>query len=377
MVRHREAFLAQRRHNDQQILFLAAARGAVSLLLEVPTGALGDRWGYKRTLGLGLVLLGWSSIQYVLGSHFINFLFATSLWTASEALASGTVQAYLYNLVSGQEGKARYRHYASRGRALTTWGVMLGSMVGGFIASFLPLWAAFVSSVLPVVAALVTLWLLPSAQTRGLAGAPGSRRGLLGHGLASVRYIVGDAVVRPILFLCVLVALPVLTFLELTQLEYIGIGLAVVLFGPIDFVRFGASMIGNIVGGTAFGRFFAKNGAIFGLGILAVLLWILFAWHSPWTALVVCVVSFVTSVIEVGADARLQHSLPSHMRAAATSGVSFVCNLVWCGLILVMAVFGRLHSIDPLIGVLAAIVTLGWGWRLLVTRKLSRVRAGV
>lgn len=354
-----KVFLRQAGLSDQQIILMAGMRGATSLLLEIPTGALGDRWGYKKTLALSLGCLGWSGLQYLVWDGFANFLLATTIWTASEALASGTMQAYLYGLVVRREGEGRYRHYASRARALVILGVMTGSVIGSLMTIVFPLWVAFAISVLPVFAALAVLKLLPVVDA-GRTGPGEVSLSLLAHGLMSLKHVLINPDIRRILLAYVIIALPMLTFLELTQLQYLSVGLAVALFGPVDFIRFGASMVGNLMGGSKMGILLGgRRGTVGMLALLAGLLWALYIWRSPWSVLLICAITFVIAASEVNLDAQLQRKLPDHIRAAATSSVSFVCNLIWCTLMLALAVFGARHATYTLIGALAVITTTG------------------
>jgi hypothetical protein len=209
-----------------------------------------------------------------------------------------------------------------------------------------------------VLGAMAILAVLPSVPV--VWTGKGKRLAVVRHGFDALRHVLTEAAVRRVVLAYIVVSLPALTFLELSQLQYLSVGLALALFGTVDFLRFGLNMAGNVFGGSRFGGALGgRRGAGWAVMLLAVLLWPLCAWQSPWSVLLICIITFVTTALDVNLEARLQHALPDGLRAAATSSVSFICNLLWCVLMVVVMIFGPQQLMHLLIGALAVIATAG------------------
>lgn len=71
--------------------FLALS-SIMTLLIEIPTGYLADRIGYKPTLILGKVAMIASTICLIVGSGFWLYALANVLFSLALALRSGTLQ---------------------------------------------------------------------------------------------------------------------------------------------------------------------------------------------------------------------------------------------------------------------------------------------
>jgi MFS family permease len=105
------------------------------LLLEVPTGAVADKWGRSRSLGLGALFLGVSVLIFAFTSTFSVLLTSFMLWSVASTLMSGADSALLFDTLksAGQEGS--YERIAGRGHALNWAGVGVATFLGGPVAA--------------------------------------------------------------------------------------------------------------------------------------------------------------------------------------------------------------------------------------------------
>ena len=69
----------------------------VGIVLEVPTGALSDLFGKKKTLIFGCICLAISSIYLVLATRFWQFLLGNVLMFIGFAFNSGSLEAFAYD----------------------------------------------------------------------------------------------------------------------------------------------------------------------------------------------------------------------------------------------------------------------------------------
>jgi MFS family permease len=80
-----------------EIFYLSIVWSLSTLLFEVPTGYLADRFGRKRTLILGAFLLALSWVATLFATSFPAFVIVFVIMSASFSCFSGTEEAFLYD----------------------------------------------------------------------------------------------------------------------------------------------------------------------------------------------------------------------------------------------------------------------------------------
>ncbi|MDD2656598.1 MAG: MFS transporter [Patescibacteria group bacterium] len=80
-----------------QIFYLAIIYSIVTLLFELPSSYMADRWGRKKTLLVGIVVLLLSWLVFLFAHSFLMFAIGTSFFAVYIACFSGTVEALLYD----------------------------------------------------------------------------------------------------------------------------------------------------------------------------------------------------------------------------------------------------------------------------------------
>lgn len=80
-----------------EIFYLAVTWGVVSLIFEVPSSYMADKWGRKRTIILGILmcLLHW--IIFIFAHNMIWFLIGIALMSISFSFFTGTADALVYD----------------------------------------------------------------------------------------------------------------------------------------------------------------------------------------------------------------------------------------------------------------------------------------
>ena len=142
--------------DELQVGNLIAASGILALVAAIPAGMANDRYGRKRTLIVGLVVMG-AAVWMMSGmSSFGAAALAVLVFGFAEALGSGTVQVYAMDLAPDNK----------RGAFLGVWslsqsaGQVLGPLFIGLIADAASFRAAFLTVValLAVGAVMVVLF---------------------------------------------------------------------------------------------------------------------------------------------------------------------------------------------------------------------------
>lgn len=111
--------------------------GAFSLFmffLEVPTGAIADRFGRKRSLILGAIATGASFVMFGLVRSYPLFFIANFLCALGFTCTSGADQALLYDTLLSNGSTDQGRGALARFQAVGTVGMLVGFPIGSLIA---------------------------------------------------------------------------------------------------------------------------------------------------------------------------------------------------------------------------------------------------
>ena len=106
----------------------------IGLVMEAPSGALGDRYGHRRLLTLGLLVWGSGLVALGLADGLVFTVVGVCLGNIGMSLKSGTLEAILINRIGSHERNARITRIVRVGSVSTRLGSVLGAasvMVGG------------------------------------------------------------------------------------------------------------------------------------------------------------------------------------------------------------------------------------------------------
>lgn len=148
------------------LLFMTAPQFAVfeaiafgtGILLEIPSGALADQIGRKRTIVLGTFLQAVGSILFIFGSvHVAYFFVGNLLLVSSFAFISGSLEAIVYDSLK-QKNKVQYfDEILGKSRSLGIAAMALAGVAGGVlwqVNMHIPLGLTAVSFVIAFLASL-------------------------------------------------------------------------------------------------------------------------------------------------------------------------------------------------------------------------------
>ena len=140
------------------------------LVLEVPTGAIADRYGRRVSMGLGAALLAGAVLIFAFTSSFAILMASFMLWSVAHALMSGADNALLFDTLKSAGREAEYERIAGRGIAAHWAGAGLGTLLGGPVAAFTDVrFTIFIGAATCVVASVIafSLWEPPHAREDG------------------------------------------------------------------------------------------------------------------------------------------------------------------------------------------------------------------
>lgn len=106
----------------------------IGLLMEAPSGALGDRYGHRRLLTIGLVVWGSGFVTLGMADGLVLTMVGVCLGNMGMSLKSGTLNAILINRVGEHDRNDRISRIVRVGAVSTRMGSVLGAasvMVAG------------------------------------------------------------------------------------------------------------------------------------------------------------------------------------------------------------------------------------------------------
>lgn len=136
--------------------------------LEVPTGAVADRWGRSISMALGAFFLGVSVLIFAFTTSFAVLLASFMLWSVASTLMSGADMALLFDTLKLGGRESDYERIAGRGAALNWSGVGVATLLGGPVAALFDIrFTIFLGAATCLVTSLIALSLWEPPHPRG------------------------------------------------------------------------------------------------------------------------------------------------------------------------------------------------------------------
>lgn len=129
-------FFQQARGLDfRDVMFLGGLYSLVVMLVEVPTGALADRFGRKVSMQLGALAMMASGLWAYFFAHDLpTFMVSETLAALSLSLSSGADSAYLFDLLDAENASHEYGQRESTASAWHQAGSAIAYAGGGALA---------------------------------------------------------------------------------------------------------------------------------------------------------------------------------------------------------------------------------------------------
>lgn len=104
-------------------------------VLEIPTGALADRFGRKRPIALAAGINVIAALVYASTPNFYVFMLGEFLWALSGALISGADSAFAYDSLRKTSEQRKSKRVFGRMESFRLAGIMVGAPIGSIIAA--------------------------------------------------------------------------------------------------------------------------------------------------------------------------------------------------------------------------------------------------
>jgi len=329
------------------------------VIFEIPTGVVGDKLGYKKTLILGAVITLAGSVGYALSRNFYHVLIAEFFWGLGFSFYSGTQDSFLYDTLKNLKREKEFNRINGIATALFWSGFAVSSILGGFLANInlrWPIYFAFIPLIIPVF--VVSFFVEPKRKKKKLSH--------MQHAVKSFKYVISHKKLRFLLFYTVLIYLVLEGSYKFFQPMMYKVGINIALFGLIFAFGYLISGIGALISHKL--EEYLKEKKILYLLYITAFLTLLFL--SQINSVLVLIGIFILLILD-GVSGPLMtdymnKNIESYNRATVNSISSLTRNVTLAILLPLLGYFGdnfgvnRVFLINSLIIIIGFILIKSW-----------------
>ena len=315
-----------------QVASTLIAWSVIGIALQIPAGALADRWSRRGVLAVGQGVRVVGFLIWLLWPTYPGFLIGMMLWGIKSAMTNGIFEALLYDELAALDQRESYARLVGRSAAVGYAAVFAASISAAWSVSFgYP--AVILASTVASAAAGIAAMALPHAQ----------------HALLIRRTAAPQQTRQAALFA---ISHPVIPWIIGLAAMSMAIGGGLDGFWPIYASGTGLSLsnvalfssaisLGQIAANVIAHRLRTAPEWGFYLLLLGIgtLLLLATGIYRPWTLIIVALVPGLFKIIDVNFDARLQNLIESNSRATIGSLKTFAGQVAMTGF---LASFGAL-----------------------------------
>lgn len=313
-----------------QIYFLYSIFSIFIFLLEVPTGYIGDKIGYKNSISVGLCFGIIGMIGFILGKGFILISISYFFMALMTSFISGSDDALIYDLLL-EEGKENefmnvYSKIASYGYMIT----MLGGILGGIIAKFNILLNPILDGICFILGIIIMFFI---KQPRNSIKEKEQKK----EEKYGFRIILNECKdVLPLLFIAGIFMTSTLVGMKFSQPLMLEAGIPLVYFGIFTAI---CSIINSVA--SYFTNKLNKNS--FGFITLLPSITIVFIGISKngWTVILLFITAICRAVGNIVITSELNKNISSKYRATINSLKSLIFRIFYSIVILIMGGFSN------------------------------------
>ncbi len=138
-----------------EIFIIASYYQIAVAFFEVPTGAFADRYGHKKSVLLGLILIAVSLCLYPLYSSFWYFIAIETILAVGATLISGADEALFYDTLKEDGREKEYAKIKGIARQYVFLSQLIGSIIASLLYTINPKLPFFISGTIIFIAFLI------------------------------------------------------------------------------------------------------------------------------------------------------------------------------------------------------------------------------
>ena len=317
-------FLQGRGVSLSQIGLLEAGAWLLAAVLEVPTGAIADRWGRKASIALGAGL--YSAAMFLVLAEVLSplFLVGYAFWNSSMAFVGGADSAFLYDSLRADGREAEAAEQTGRYLAVQQASQGVAAVLGAWLATIDITLCFTIAGICGLAATGIALSLKEPPRLDVGESRLGYWRNLrVATGIAARR-----PVVRWLLLLGALLPLiPLTIYYVLLQPYAVGVGVPIAWLGVVVLGVQTTTVLASWLAHRIEGRIAVPTLTGAGIALVAVAAAVLGSFPSVPVLAFVFIVAIVPATLQPLLSARLNHLIPSTQRATVLSFNGLVTEL--------------------------------------------------
>jgi MFS family permease len=310
-------FLQRKGLSLTEVGVLEGVAWTITAFLEVPTGAIADRWGRKASIAAGASLYGLAMFLILAEALSPAFLLGYALWNSSTAFVSGADSALLYDSLKADGRAAEAAKLSGRYAAINQASQGIASLVGATIATIDINLCFAICGLLGLAAAglVLTIHEPPRANEDGHV-----YMGYWKNLKTAVRIAARRPVVRALVLLnATVLTVPLVVYYVLLQPYAVGVGLPLAALGVVVIAVQLSTVVASWLAHRTEGRFELANVVAVALAVLIAATAVLAALPSIPSLAFMLAVALVPALLGPLLSARLNHLIPSGQRATILS----------------------------------------------------------
>lgn len=324
----------------------------VTLVSEIPSGILADRWSRKGTLVISMIFLTLAAVVFGVSNIVPTYLFGIMLFAFYAATYSGLMDSIIYDTVLELEGSGRkFSSYFGRSKLYTSTAWVIGSLLGALIAQKYGLRAAFLYS---IPCCVLALFAAISVLEPSIHKMTDGQTKLINHVKQTIHYLSQQEGSFLVVLCVITTSIPLAFLMEVDQLWPMALMLPIVWYGPLNALLLSGSGLGAVLAQKL--KSSTQLLLLSCLGIISVAL--LSFRHLESTVIGQFTTITIFTILNVIVTAKLHDSVPSRIRTGVSSAVSTASTLATLPLLLVFGMLVNNYSVFTASYLLVAISLL-------------------
>jgi MFS family permease len=213
-----------------KIATFALVYAIITIFLEVPSGAISDILGRKKTTIIGYTLSAIAIFMIGFGSTYVVFLFAAAIWGIADTLLSGNLSALLYDSLKKIKKEKTFMKVKGKILLFEAVTIFVASIIGVYLFEINRSYPWILMGIFLTLATIVSLSLKePHISKKRL-----TLKNQYSHMKESFRFSLSHKKIRWLIIFASIITLPIYAFGELIRQPFlIGIGFEVISLGLI------------------------------------------------------------------------------------------------------------------------------------------------
>lgn len=340
---------------------------ATSIVFEIPSGAVADLLGRKRSMVLSKVCIAVSCIIMLFARSFWFFALSFVIQALGNNLNSGSEEALVYDSMKYAGQEEQYMRVCGRLNVIIEVSQGIATVAGGILAEFSYIWCYSACVVIAVLALMPVLCMTEAPYADMENRHRSVREVVAAHFQTCFGILRSDGrILKIIVYYSVVFAAQTLLFFYSQQYFY-ELGYNKIQISLIMLVVGGVSCAGAFMSERIFARFGVKIGVIGALAIAGAFM--AYGFYNVFASIAaLAVANFFNSVLYPVQSEQLNSLIPSGQRATLISVNSMFFSV---GMIVLFPLAGVLADqwglTAVLVGIGVALFGFTAGWKLLFT----------